>query len=309
MPDETRSVAEILSHGSTVDGLKSTELADLTELDAAELDTFKRIWPGIEPERRRRIISHLVELAEDNVELNFDAIHEVCLSDPDADTRVKAIEGLWENVETRLIGPLLGLLRHDASDMVRAAAASALLRFTVLGEHGRIRPHHVPVLKEALLGVLNDPRNIDEVRRRALEAVAPLSAPEVKQAITAAYEGNNERLRVGALYAMGQNCDPAWTPVLIKELGSTDVELRFEAATALGELGEEAAVPRLIELSNDPDAEVRMAAIQALGKIGGTKAQEFLMSCASARDATFRDAARHALEDLRADADPLSLRL
>jgi HEAT repeat protein len=309
MPDETRSVAEILTHGSTADGLKSTELAELTALDTDEIKTFRHLWPGIETQRRRRIITHLVDLAEDNIELNFDAIYKVCLTDPDADTRVKAVEGLWEDEEPALIRPLLDLVQNDSSDRVRAAAAGALGRFASLGEHGRIRPDYVTVLKDTLLGVLNDPKSVDEVRRRSLEALAPLSTPDVQLAITAAYEGSNERLKVGSLYAMGQNCDPAWTPVLLRELGSHDVELRFEAATALGELGDEVAVPPLIALGNDPDSEVRMAVIQALGKIGGTTAREFLLSCADSRNPAVRDAARHALDELRANADPLSLTL
>jgi HEAT repeat protein len=309
MPDETRSVADILTRGANADGLKSTELAELTSLDAAELTVFQRLWPGIETERRRRIITHLVDLAEDNIELNFDAIYKVCLTDPDADTRVKAVEGLWEDEGTSLIRPLVNLVQNDGSDRVRAAAASALGRFTKLGEQGRIRPDYVTVLKETLLGVLSDPGSVDEVRRRSLEALAPLSTPEVKLAITAAYEGGNKRLRVGALFAMGQNCDPAWMPILLSELGSHDVELRFEAATALGELGDGAAVPLLIALGNDPDSEVRLAVIQALGKIGGAAAREFLLSCAGSRNPAFRDAARHALDELRANGDPLSLPL
>jgi hypothetical protein len=309
MPDETRSVDEILTHGSTINGLKSTRLAELTQLDEDEVETFRQIWPTIEPVLRRRIVGHLVELAEDNIEFNFDAIHRVCLADPDPDVRATAVEGLWENEDPTLIRPLLHLLQSDPSDRVRAAVASSLGRFTLLGEHGRIRPHHVPALQKVLLGVLTDPTNIDGVRRRALEALAPLSAPEVRQAISNAHQGDNQRLKVGALYAMGRNCDPAWTPVLVKELGSADDEIRFEAATALGELGDAVAVPHLIDLGKDPDSEVRMAAIQALGKIGGTTAREFLLNCAGSRDAAFSEAARHALDELRSDVDPLSLPL
>jgi len=146
----------------------------------------------------------------------------------------------------------------------------------------------------------------EEVRRRSLESLSPLSVPEVRKAIASAYARGNERLRIGAIYAMGRNCDHEWVPILLKETSNSDAERRFEAATALGELGDSDAVPRLIELGNDPDSEVRMAALQSLGKIGGSKARECLQSCMSSRDAAVIDAARQALDELKANEDPLS---
>jgi len=144
------------------------------------------------------------------------------------------------------------------------------------------------------------------VRRRALESLSPLSIPEVKKAIALAYGQGTERMRVGSIYAMGRSCDSDWLPILLKETSNSDAERRFEAATALGELGDPDAVPRLMELGNDADSEVRMAALQSLGKIGGSKAREYLQSCMNTRDEAVKDAARHALDELKANEDPLS---
>ncbi len=305
---QNNPIAKLLD-SSTADDAKSADLAELSELDPEGVEAFRAAWSLLETERRRRIIGRLVELAEDNVALNFNEIFKLCLNDADEEVRTQAIGGLWEDEETALVNPLLGLLREDKSDKVKAASASALGRFTLLGEHGKVRAELVDRMKAALLSALNDETANEEVRRRALESLSPLSVPEVKKAIASAYAKGNDRLKIGAIYAMGRNCDPEWIPILLKELQNSDAERRFEAATALGELGNSDAVPRLIELGDDPDAEVRTAVLQSLGRIGGTKAKEYLQSCMSSRNESVRESARQALDELQANEDPLSMPL
>ncbi len=266
---------------------------------------FKHSWPAIEPKRRRQIVHRLVELAEDNLELNFDDILKYCLKDPDDEVRSKAIEGLWENEEPSLIDPLINLLEQDNSENVQAAAAMALGKFAMLAEHKKLRSCHISKLQEALLSIISDKNRIVEVRRRALEAVAPLSLPQVKTTITEAYQSSNPRLITSSVYAMGKNCDPSWLPILLKELDNADAEVRYEAAGACGELEEEETVPHLIKLINDPDTDVQMAAIQALGKIGGTKAKECLQSCLNNTSEAIRQAAEQVLNKLETKGDLL----
>jgi HEAT repeat protein len=301
-------VARILQ-SSEGGSIKSSDLAELTELAPEELAVFKGVWPGLSDAQRERVISRIMEIAEENVELNFDDIFRFCLSDTDAEVRRLAVEGLWENERPGLIDPLLRLLKGDSSDKVRAVAATALGRFTVLGEQGKLPEGRLDRIKAALMEVFEDSRAIDEVRRRALESLAPVSSHEVRKAIASAYSRGNDRLKVGALFAMGRSCDPEWTPILLKELGNSDPEFRFEAARSLGELAEEEAVPGLLELGNDPDSEVQRAAIEALGKIGGARAKDYLHGCMSSRAEAIREAARQALNELRANEDPLSLPL
>jgi HEAT repeat protein len=289
--------------------LPGTKLAELSNLSKEELDLFHKIFITLADNQRSKIISRLVELAENNVELNFDGIFKLCLNDSDAEIRSKAIEGLWENEETTLITPLLKILNDDTSDKVRANAAIALGRFVLLGEHGKLRANHLDRIRDLLLNILHDPHIIDEVRRRALEAISSLSIPEVKSEISSAYYSKNPRFKVSSIYAMGKNCDTEWIPLLLIELKNADPEIRFEAATALGELGNVSTVAQLIEISGDSDAEVRIAVIQALGKIGGTKAKEYLQNLLSSRDTAIRDIARQSLEELRTPEDPLSLQV
>lgn len=287
--------------------LAYTKLANLSNLNPEELRSFKQAWQNIAPERRRQILHRLAELAENNVELNFDDIFRFCLRDEDAEVRSKAIESLWEDEEPPLIDPLIKLLNEDTSDKVQATAAAALSKFALLAELGKLRSNHTARLASALLAALDDKNKTMEVRQRSLEAAAPLSLPQVKEAITEAYWSNDAKLKKSALYAMGKNCDPSWLPVLLNELESGDNEARYEAAGACGELGEEEAVPHLVKLTDDPDSEVQLAAIQALGKIGGSKAKACLVQRLDSPDDIINQAAEQALEQLEAEENPLNL--
>ena len=299
----------IVELGNSNKSLLNSRLVDLSNLDSEELELFERSWPAIEPKRRRQIVHRLVELAEDNLALNFDSIFKYCLKDQDNEVRSKAIEGLWENEEASLIEPLINLLEQDSSEKVQAAAAIALGKFAMLAEHKKLRSCHISKIQEALLRAIADRNRPVEVRRRALEAVAPISLPQVKTAIMEAYQGPNSRLRISSIYAMGKSCDPSWLPVLLKELAGADAEVRYEAAGACGELEEGTAVPYLIKLVNDFDVDVQMAAIQALGKIGNLQAKECLEQCLDSTSEAVRQTAEEALNELEAREDPLSFRL
>ena len=295
--------------GNSDNPLLTSRLVDLSNLNSEELRFLEQIWAAIEPKRRRQIVHRLVELAEDNFEPNFDSIFKNCLKDQDAEVRSKAIEGLWEGEETSLINPLTNLLEQDSSEKVQAAAATALGKFAMLAEHKKLRSSHTSKVCQALLTVISDKSKPIEVRRHALEAAAPLSLPQVKEAIIEAYQSHNPRLRISSIYAMGKNCDHSWLPILLKELANAEAEMRYEAVRACSELGEEEAIPYLIELINDPDADVQMAAIQALGKIGGSEAKKCLEQCLDNPSEVVQQAAKHALDELEAAEDPFSFRI
>ncbi len=301
MEPVSSQLEEILSDLSNPEKrLLNTGLTGLSNLGQEEIEHFKLVWPNIDRRRRHEIVRRLVELAEDNVELNFDSIFRYCLGDNDPEVRSQAIEGLWENEAPSLISPLVRLLEQDASDKVQSAAATALGRFALLAEHAKLRAGYSSQVEVALLVAVNDKDKSMEVRRRALEAVAPLSTDRVKAVIREAYRSDSSRLKVSSLYAMGRNCDPSWLSLLLKELSSPDAELRYEAAGACGEIEDPEAVPGLIELVHDPDVDVEIAAIQALGKIGGRRATEYLKQCLSDTSEVIRETAKQALEDLRA---------
>ena len=299
----------IAALGSTGKPLLSSRLIELSSLSQEEMGLFEQKWAAIEPKRRRRIVHRLVELAEDNFELNFDSILTSCLKDQDAEVRSKAIEGLWENEDASLINPLIDLLNKDSSEKVQTAAAAALGKFAMLAELKKLRSSHAAKVCQALLGMIGDKSKPVEVRRRALEAAAPLSVPQVNKAILEAYQSHDSKFKASAIYAMGKNCNPSWLPMLLKELANPDVEICYEAATACGELEEKEATPYLIELVNDADAEVQLAVIRALGKIGGSEAKECLEQCLHNSSEAIQQAAEEALHELEMEEDPFSFKV
>lgn len=286
-----------------------SKLANVSMVSSEELLLFLDAWVNMGFERRRQIVHYLVDLAEEEPKLNFDAIFQACLYDPDEIVRVRAIEGLWEYENNSIIDRFITMLKEDCQESVRAAAAQALGRFALLAELGKLRPDDRAKVEEALITTIDDREEALEVRRRAIEAIAPLSLPKVAEIIQKAYHSEDNEIRVSAIYAMGRNSDPIWLPTLLKELGNPDTEMRFEAAVACGEIGEEEAVPHLMGLIHDLDTQVQQSAIAALGIIGGSEAEAALGECLNHPEEHIRAAAEDALEDLGLGKDPISFRI
>lgn len=283
----------------------------LSGLTAAQLgDSFAQAWAKTPTERRRAVTRNLVELAEDNFELDFTAVFKLCLRDPDAQVRVHAIEGLWENRERGLAEILLRMLREDPAELVRAAAARSLGRYTYLIEMGQLDAATAQRVRDGLLAAIHDAAEVLEVRRRAVEASAYISGdPTVHNIIAAAYADPHPKMKASALFAMGRNCDARWLPTLLAELDSPSPEMRYEAARACGELEDPQAVPYLIPLLDDLDWEVQLAAVQALGRIGGDTAQRALRRCLRRGDEKLAAAAQEALQEFPLGEDHLSFGL
>ena len=287
--------------------LVNTHLAALSDMAAADIKNFRQVWKTIETKRRREIIIRLNELASDSVELNFDNIFLSSLRDPEADVRSEAINGLWENEQPALIPVLIDLLNNDPEEKVQATAAQALGRFALMAEINSIAPKYAIQVGQALLDVFNDRNKSIEVRRRALEAVSPLTTEQVKTAIKTAYESLDERLKISAVYAMGKNCDTKWLPFVLKELKNSDAEIRYEAVTACGEIADEDIMQYLIPAANDEDIDVQLAVIQALGKIGGNEAKLYLQKHADEPNEALRDAIETALKEISILGDMTAL--
>ncbi len=297
----------IADMANSTESLPASRLVNLSNIGSEELKLFEQAWDKVSTKLQRETIHQLVELAEDDVALNFDGIFKYCLEDADTEVRHTAIEGLWENEDTPLIKPLVKLLEQDSSPEVQAAAATALGRFALLAELGKLRPDYQSIIEQSLLTATSDRTKTMEVRCRALEAVATLGQPEVGRVIKEAYESQEPELKISAINAMGKNCDLSWLPVLLQEIHSPDAEMRCEAAQACGKLGEEEAVPHLIELVDDPDTGVALAAMQALGKIGGEQAKRYLKQCLDDPEDLVKQTAKQALDELEAEGDPFSL--
>lgn len=299
-----KTLAEIRSGKGT---LTKRHLAHLSNLPSQEVGLFSQAWPDMDTSLRRKTISRLVQASAEDIALNFDAVFQACLGDTDAEVRVKALNGLEECDDCRLIGRLSTLLRQDEEVAVRASAARALARFALLAELGKINRCYVDELASVLLGAFSDADEPETVRAQALESVAPISLPQVAEAIRIAYE--SPQLRASAVTAMGLNCNPAWLSIIVCELDSQAVELRERAARACGEVGEEGTVSRLVQLLEDTERQVSHAAIDALGKIGGPQARKALRRIRQNSDPETSKLAEAALEEIATEDDMLSFRI
>ncbi len=298
-------LSEILAHiADSAQPISNAELGELSDLNAEEARQFEETWALLDIERKRQILLRLEELTEDNVELNFDRIYRNAIYDIDDTVRREAVEGLWESNDPSILHPLLRMVQQDAASEVRSAAATALGRFAMLAEHKKISEENRKRISQILLEIIHNSKEPVEIRRRALEAVSPLSMPEVTQTIWEAYRRDEQGLRISSVYAMGRNCDMLWMPTVLTEMNSEDPEMRYEAATAAGELGESEAIPRLIELTIDPDIEVTLAAIMALGKIGGQEAKQRLRTLITDKSKAIHDAAEQAISEIEAYEEP-----
>ncbi len=283
-----------------------SEFIEVSDLSPAELGVFARTWFGIELERKQRTITAMVESAEENPELDFSAIFKMCLRDNDEFILEKAMEGLWEHEDRSLIPSLVQVLQSGQSVRVRAAAALALGKFPVLVQEGKLLARDRDTLHDSLMGVLEDPDQPLEVRRRSLEAIAPLNTTAIRDLVSKAYESDDPDLKSSSIFAMGRTGELSWLPVLLRELQNPEPSIRYESANACGELGEEDAVTYLIPLLEDDDFQVQLAGISALGKIGGSFAKKVLVNCIEEGDAVLEDAAKAELENLELLEDPLA---
>lgn len=296
-----KSLGDLSQGGSPL----TSKLVNFSDLSRHDLEQFRPAWAEINAEHRRRIVARLVELAETNVELNYDGIFRLCLTDPDPEVRLKAIKGLEECEEPSLIDPLIDLLRSDPVERIRAVAATALGRFALLAELHKIRPHYGERIAEALTAVIDARAQPLEVRCRAVEAIAPLSLPQVTRIIEQAYHDSQQRMKISAIYAMGRNCDSRWLPLLIKELSHPDAEVRCQAVVACGEIGHPEAVHHLIPLLKDHETEVGEAAFLALGKIGGDDARFALREFRPSGNPRLKQAQEEALREARGSDESL----
>ena len=285
--------------------LNQSSLMELSDLGTGDRGKFARGWLKVSPKRRMQVVEWLSEMAEENAELDFSAIFKLCLKDPDETIRQKAITGLWEFEDRSLILSLVELLRSDGSGDVRASAAMAMGKFAVLAQDGKILSRDSAVVKDTLMNALRDEQEWLEVRRRALESVAPFNSPDIDEYIHWAYDSDDLKLKSSSLYAMGRTGEPQWLPLLVRELQNPSPPIRYEAATACGALNEEEVASHLVPLLQDDDFQVQLAAIGALGEVGGSLSKRALRRCLKSGDSIVEDAAREALENIQAMEDPL----
>lgn len=283
--------------------LNATIFYGLSDLAEAEVERVKLVWKNLIPSYRRRIVRRMVDVSETDFEMDYRAMGMLTLEDDDPGVREASIELLWEDESLELMRRLISIAQQDESREVRAAAASALGRFILLGELGDLPESETEQAQDAAVRLLTDPQEDVDVRRRALEAIANSSHTIVDGAIREAYASSDQRMRVSALFAMGRTCDDQWGDVVVRELEGDNAEMRYEAARAAGELELRAAVPQLVKLAVDgKDREIREMAIWSLGEIGGRDAMKALNLLVRKARSDGDDELLEALEDAIASA-------
>ncbi len=295
--EELRYMLERLI-ASDIDKLPLGTLYSLSDLSNKEMEEFRDAWGLMEEHRRQALVQAMVEMAENQIELDFRRIFRWLLHDADPEVRRSAIEGLWEDERRDLPPILIRMLQMDESEGVRAAAATSLGRFILLHEMEEISDAEAAPIRQALFSCIGSHGETVEVRRRAIEAIAYSGDPEILEIIEDAYYAPEEKMRVSAIFAMGRNASRRWQGYVMRELHSPSPEMRYEAAIACGELELRHAFSRLVDLTADEDAEVREAAVWALGHIHAPEAANVLQALKEGGDDAMSEAAADALEEL-----------
>ena len=286
--------------------LSTTQLANLSHMDADDTRVLSDAWLDFEVNRRFAIVQEMIELAHDNVDLNFDSVYKIALTDDEAAVRAAALRGLIEYERRDLIPVLADLLLTDEDADVRREAAVVLGRFALACELGQFGAEEERRVRQALIESAEDTEEDERVRARAIEALGALSGDDTENLIESIYDEDSLWLKVGAVDAMGRSANAMWVPTVLRETESRAPEMRHSAAFALGEIGEEEAIPRLRRMAiEDPDREVRLAAVHSLGEIGGSTARVALQGVLYEAPEGLEEAVQEALEEIAFNEDPL----
>jgi len=274
MTTSFEQLLEILS--DEAQQLPLSSLAELSDLDTDRTEQLFEIWEHLSDERRRALINELGRQAEQRIDLAFEPIYRLAISDPDAEVRKDAISNLWECEDPALVPPFMAALTQDPAPEVRAAAANALGLFVWLGEIEQLAKELLCQIEQGLLTALAQDLDKD-VRRCSLESLGFSSRSEVPALIEQAYNSGDEALIQSALLAMGRSVSIQWQSQVLTELYNPSPSIRLEAARAAGELELQESTESLIDLMDDVDEQVRAAAIWSLGQLGGEDAADALI--------------------------------
>ena len=268
----TRVIETLSDYEQSFPARMLRSFSDLTPMNIREL---KVVWPEIKRERKISLLEDLETIAESDTLVCFDELAKMALTDTDSAVRVLAIRLLWECEEARLVPIFTEMMLSDSAEDVRAAAASALGKFVLMGELESI-PDALRISNtQNLLDVVSG-EDLPMVRRRALESLGFSSHPKVPELILQAMNKTETQWLTSALYAMGRSADERWSSTILDHLDSSDSEVQFEAIRAAGDLELEDARDILIEKLEKitDDAELRYAIIWSLSQIGGDEVKK-----------------------------------
>jgi len=279
----------------------AVQLTLLSDLGPADRDRLAEVWTSIPAESRVSLLERTIELAEDNVELDFAALALVAIADPDVRVRRLAAEALWESRDRRVARALVEAFEREPDPSVRAAIATTLGTFVQLHVFEEIDDETGELVVASLRAAAESVTEPADVRGRALASLGAWPEPWVDALIWDAASADDRELRLAALAAMANSEDERWLEEVVPHLASDDPEFRYWAAYACGRIGSESAIPDLAALLDDPDVEVARAAVGALGDIGGSAAIEQLSEFLPRAPEALRPIVEEALEAARAE--------
>lgn len=273
--------------------LVDAEYSAFSDLNRNDARIVSEGWPAIPTATRATLLERALELADVNLELQFETLGKLTLSDPEAEVRERAVALLWESADKEVAETLARLATDDPGPGVRAAAAGGLQPFVEQYVGDRLPKGTGEAIVSALKQALRD--SDVEVRAKAIESVGPIAEEWAQESILDAYEGGDEPLRISAIRAMGYSGLTRWEEYLEEEFISGNEEMRFEAVVAAGNLGSPLLIEPLAELLNDEDPELVLAVIEAIGEIGGEDAIELLKEFRPEAPEGFEEAIDNAL--------------
>ena len=268
--------SEVLENTFNADPIQVHLLFKLSDLDPEDWQRFTQAWAKADGERRREIMRHLADIAEEAYFVDYSPIFKLGIEDASPDVRVAALDGLWDSTDTKFVSALIALLQSDPNLDVRVAAAKALAHYVLLAEWGQMPKRVSAPIVEALLAVYENAETAVSVKQAALEGLGAASHPRVETLIQEAYDSPYQAMRVSAIFAMGNSADDKWLNTILAELENPDIEMQIEAIRAAGMMGRSDAVELLSDLVDHEESDVRAAVIVALGKIGGDHPQAIL---------------------------------
>lgn len=258
----------------TGESLAPQELAGFNDISRKQIHELRRVWPTLEDDARRTIAETTAALGDADLRLDFFRFFRVLLEDTLAEVRQIAVTALEAYDDPDLLPALIGLAQNDESDDVRVAALTSLRPVAVMADDDMLDLREHRALRTALTALVTDTSVAADVRAAALATAAlDTQIPDLDGWVRAFYEQGDDRLRIGAVEAMGASASAAWLPQLERSIRSHDIDEREAAADALGRIDDAAAVPMLtMVVREDSEGAVRVAAIQALGVHGSREA-------------------------------------
>jgi len=250
-------------------------LRGFSDLTHRNIKDLLPVWETLPEARKVGILEDLDDLIEKDTLVCFDELAKSLITDQSPKVRVASLNLLWECEEPRIVPLLIDLLDHDSDEAVRAATASLLGRFVLLGELDAISEKLRDDVVNRLIAVSRS-KELPRVKQRALESLGYSSHPDVTELIRKAYESNDILWVTSALCAMGRSADEQWASSIQESLNSQDSEIQFEAVRAAGELELVSSRETLLDLLDEEieDTEIKLAVIWALSQIGGDEVKE-----------------------------------